>query len=260
MFLSNWFHSTFDLSDEDRVKFAFGLWVVPTLTFWIGNLFIYLITRYNVFPQYKVHTGLQDSNLFNQAFVETFINHFIIRPFVSFALYDLFKAFGAPSIDSPPPTPLNFIGQIILCLFVTDALFYWSHRLLHHRYLYKYFHKKHHEFRLVNAIGCEYAGILETLTSNIGATIAAPLLLGYHPYVLFAWIFLRESCTLDVHCGYNFPFSFWRFVPFNQGGPQRHDFHHAKNTGNFGEFLVFWDWLCGTDETYNKRMSEKKSE
>lgn len=35
------------------------------------------------------------------------------------------------------------IGQILACMVVEDAAFYWLHRLLHHPRIYKHVHKVH---------------------------------------------------------------------------------------------------------------------
>jgi len=39
-----------------------------------------------------------------------------------------------------------------------------------------------------------------------------------------------------------------------------HDFHHSHNTGNFGGFFIFWDWICGTDGRYNNFLAKKKKD
>lgn len=43
------------------------------------------------------------------------------------------------------PRPFVLLAQLAFCVFVNDTLFYWAHRALHHRSVYKYIHKQHHE-------------------------------------------------------------------------------------------------------------------
>lgn len=38
-----------------------------------------------------------------------------------------------------------------------------------------------------------------------------------------------------------------------------HDFHHTHNTGNFGGWFIFWDWLCGTDQRYSLHLEKNKT-
>ena len=50
------------------------------------------------------------------------------------------------SMRTPLPPWTTVVWQLAAMLLCYDALFYWGHRLLHHPYLYKRFHKQHHEF------------------------------------------------------------------------------------------------------------------
>eukprot|EP01114_Cavostelium_apophysatum_P001336 TRINITY_DN11136_c0_g1_i1.p1 TRINITY_DN11136_c0_g1~~TRINITY_DN11136_c0_g1_i1.p1 ORF type:complete len:289 (-),score=24.14 TRINITY_DN11136_c0_g1_i1:131-997(-) len=260
-----YFSDIFDIHDRERLVFVFLGWLVPTFTFWSLNCFMYVVIHYDLFRQYRIVSRKDEQwpaselGLIRKALTETSLGHLIVRPIAVSALFDVFKYYGMPSVFSSLPSFFEIAYQLLVCLVVTDALFYWSHRILHHRFLYKYFHKQHHEFKLVSAAGCEYASPLEQVCSNYFPSIAAPMFLGYHPIILWLWVFFREVCTIDVHCGYQFPFSPWRFVPGNRDAPKRHDFHHAHNAGNYGEFLYFWDWLCATDIKYRDHQLKVQS-
>ena len=58
---------------------------------------------------------------------------------------------------TPLPSLFSIIFQIILFMTVADTIFYWTHRLLHHRALYKHIHKQHHQFKNTIGIAAEYA-------------------------------------------------------------------------------------------------------
>lgn len=236
---------------SEQTKFAIGTWFFPTFVFWSINGVLAMIYHYDLFSKYKIQRDKWvDNKLLRAAVIDLSINHFLIRPVTAYYVYDLHKYFGMPSIDSPLPSFFNILCQIVIFMVVTDALFYWTHRLFHHRLIYKHVHKKHHEFKVSYGIAAEYAHPLETTISNIMPTLIAPILMGSHMYVLWFWLVLRETETIEAHCGYNFPYAPWRLL-LQLGGPtDRHDFHHSHNVGNYGAFFPFWDWICGTDVSY----------
>lgn len=53
-------------------------------------------------------------------------------------------------------------------LVIEDTWHYFVHQLLHHRRLYKYVHKVHHNFQAPFGMVAEYAHPIETLGAYIG--------------------------------------------------------------------------------------------
>jgi len=243
---------------DEHMFFVFASWLVPTLTFWMVNGLLYIIYHFQLFEEHKIQKAKwPDRALVKACLRDLVVNHFIIRPFASYYLYYVNKYFGM-QVNGPIPSWQTICVQIFASIMIMDFLFYWSHRFLHHRLIYKYIHKQHHEFKTTIGIASEYAHPIEGVISNIIPTIIGPILQGAHLYVFLLWLFIRELETLDAHSGFKFPFSPFNFIPF-QGGADRHDFHHSHNVGNFGAFFIFWDWLCGTDVSYtNWKQKEKK--
>jgi 4-alpha-methyl-delta7-sterol-4alpha-methyl oxidase len=52
--------------------------------------------------------------------------------------------------------------------------------------------------------------------------------------------------TVDGHCGYEFPWSMYRFIPFS-GSSEYHNFHHYRNVGNYSSFFTYLDSAFGTN-------------
>eukprot|EP00658_Telonema_sp_P-2_P008723 TRINITY_DN13298_c0_g1_i5.p3 TRINITY_DN13298_c0_g1~~TRINITY_DN13298_c0_g1_i5.p3 ORF type:complete len:170 (-),score=23.18 TRINITY_DN13298_c0_g1_i5:356-865(-) len=145
------------------------------------------------------------------------------------------------------PSACSAIGSIVLWHALFDAWFYWGHRLLHHPKLY-WIHKKHHSFHATIGVAALFSHPIEGLLVNAGSTFVGPLLFPAHFAVWNLYFILRLHETIDAHCGYDWPWSPWRWCPFH-GGCRRHDFHHSHNAGNYGGFWL-WDWICGTDTPY----------
>eukprot|EP00300_Choanocystis_sp_HF-7_P042737 c9439_g1_i1.p1 GENE.c9439_g1_i1~~c9439_g1_i1.p1 ORF type:complete len:168 (+),score=23.14 c9439_g1_i1:446-949(+) len=153
---------------------------------------------------------------------------------------------GTIDFASSLPSMSTVLVQIFACMWVDDTLFYWGHRVLHHPKLYAKIHKQHHKFFVPSALAVEYAHPVEDLFNTV-CTVSAPLLFHYHLFVFWLCLIVKIWQSIDAHSGFNLPFplSPWSCLPSMDSAPA-HDLHHSQNTGNYGGYFVFWDWLMGT--------------
>jgi sterol desaturase/sphingolipid hydroxylase (fatty acid hydroxylase superfamily) len=57
-----------------------------------------------------------------------------------------YKLYGPhPTEIDRMPSVVVFMAQMLFCMMVEDCMFYFTHRTLHHPWLYPYVHKIHHE-------------------------------------------------------------------------------------------------------------------
>ncbi|KAH7968500.1 hypothetical protein HPB52_009043 [Rhipicephalus sanguineus] len=178
--------------------------------------------------------GVVRQVVFNQVFVQLPVN------VLFYWLKDL-RGFDR-SLRLPPLS--RAVAHFACFVAIEEVLFYYSHRLLHHRLLYQRFHKKHHEWTAPVAITAVYCTPLEHLLSNVLPVVVGPALLGSHLSVHWLWAVLTAPYGVIVHSGYHLP-----LLP----SPQMHDFHHLMFRGNYG-ILGILDWLHGTDGAF--RQSE----
>jgi sterol desaturase/sphingolipid hydroxylase (fatty acid hydroxylase superfamily) len=146
------------------------------------------------------------------------------------------------------PTFQWVLLELSICILIEELVFYYSHRLLHNPRIYKYIHKKHHEWTAPIAITAIYCHPIEHIFSNLLPPLLGPLILGSHTATAWLWFTLAILSTLNAHCGYHFP-----FLP----SPEAHDFHHLKFNQNFGVLGVL-DRLHGTDSMFRKTKAYER--
>jgi sterol desaturase/sphingolipid hydroxylase (fatty acid hydroxylase superfamily) len=242
----------------DHQIFVVGTFLVDNLTFWCLNLLLLTLDELGLFKSLKIQQDKKpNSELYVKCLNHCLFNQFVVVPIGLYVLYPVFTYCGV-RVHEPIPHFFIFIRDILVSIAVSDTLSYWSHRLLHHPSIYKYVHKQHHQFRVSVGIASIYAHPIEDVLVNLIPTLGGSLLMGSHIVVMWVWITIRLAETIDVHSGYNFPFS-----PFSifsvQGGASRHDFHHSHNVGCYGDFFIFWDHIMGTDIEYIKYTDKLKS-
>lgn len=173
-------------------------------------------------------------------------NHLVVFP-LSLAYF--YIANWCPFDFNPENKPgsIEFFLNFAFFLVIEDTVAYFGHRGLHHKSIYSYIHKIHHNYKHTVSISSEYAHPIEYLINNIFPTIAGPLILGSktHLVSVLAWTAYRTLEAIDLHCGYEFPWTPFG-IPFMSGGEEYHDFHHIYFQNNYGAFFTFWDSVFGT--------------
>ena len=240
-------HKLGDAGTFTALSFATYLFV-----FWgyhaLLNGFVYS-GRLTWLRRFKVHDKEPTSELAKKALQEAALGSVVQVPLL-YILYQRFWSHIMPMSLRTLPGLQESITYLVAWHALFDTWFYWGHRCMHMPALYGRFHKQHHEFHASVGIAATYAHKVEELLVNIPSTLIGPVLLPRHGLLWLLYLALRLHETVDAHCGYDWPWSIWRWCPFH-GGCRRHDFHHSHNSGNFGGFVV-WDRICGTDVAYRR--------
>eukprot|EP00966_Prymnesium_polylepis_P176230 4079470-Prymnesium_polylepis.1 len=167
--------STFELPLSDDAAWLLGTWSSLEVPFWGTVLLIKLVCERLGLGKKIQPTKTPPPELVAKTLRETLLNHALVHPVLIWFTYVPWLKVGGLPVSAVLPTVAQAAIQVAVWIFVNDTLFYFTHRLLHTRLLYKRFHKQHHEFHVSIAMAAEYATPFEAVVSNITPLLVGPV-------------------------------------------------------------------------------------
>lgn len=147
----------------------------------------------------------------------------------------------------------QWLGLLGLTLVIYDAWFYWAHRLMHWRPLYR-FHRLHHR-SVAPTVWSTYSDHPVDAAVHQAFLLIAPLVLPISPGILIAHRIIDHINGQIGHSGFEYFAGPAARIPWPGLCVAFHDDHHARFTCNFGNFLSIWDRIMGTiSPDYDQRV------
>jgi sterol desaturase/sphingolipid hydroxylase (fatty acid hydroxylase superfamily) len=150
-----------------------------------------------------------------------------------------------------------FAFSIVLMLAIRDTLFYWCHRAMHDRRVFRFTHRSHHLSTHPNPLTSYAVSPVESLFDTVLPFVLILFIVPKHPvaYLIFLWI--DAAVAVYGHMGMEiFPRGtsrHWLGRWINT--PTAHNWHHASARHNYGFHFLVWDRLMGTlDPAYDQRF------
>lgn len=151
-----------------------------------------------------------------------------------------------------------FVTSIGLIIVVHDTWFYWTHRLMHHRALFRWFHRVHH----LSTNPSPWAAYAFAPPEAFMQALIFPLVaftLPVHPFAFAVFMLWQLLFNVAGHTGYEYSprwlMDTWLGKLLNT--PTNHAMHHESLRGNYGLYFNVWDRLMGTNHThYEDRFRE----
>ncbi|XP_019869099.1 fatty acid hydroxylase domain-containing protein 2 isoform X1 [Aethina tumida] len=230
----------------------FYLWVYGTnilnfLVYWtFGGIYTFLdvTNKPAALRRYKIQPGTNepvDNRKLLKVIWQVLVNQIVVGIPCALLMFWLTQWRGFPPVRELP-TFHWVLYELAVHILVEEAAFYYSHRILHSRHLYKYIHKQHHEWTAPIAVTAIYCHPIEHIFSNLVPPFLGVFIMGSHVATAWLWFTLAILSTLNAHSGYHLP-----FFP----SPEAHDFHHLKFNNCFGVLGVL-DRLHGTDSNFRQ--------
>jgi len=138
--------------------------------------------------------------------------------------------------------------SLALTLLIHDTYFYWIHRIMHHRSLFRLTHLVHHE-SINPSPWTSYSFHMIEAAVEGGVVIVLVFVLPLHPSTIMAFTFVSFFVNVYGHLGYEimperFRNSIW-FEIINTSC--YHNLHHRKFKGNYGLYFRVWDRVMKTE-------------
>jgi sterol desaturase/sphingolipid hydroxylase (fatty acid hydroxylase superfamily) len=144
-------------------------------------------------------------------------------------------------------------GVIVL---VHDAYFYWAHRAMHSRWLFRKVHRLHHKSRTPTPWAA-YAFAPAEAILETGILPLAGLLLPMHEITVLLFVTHMIVRNVIGHAGIELFPAWWLNVPVLRRvtTTTHHDLHHSHGGYNFGLYFTWWDkWMNTEHPEYERRF------
>lgn len=143
------------------------------------------------------------------------------------------------------------VGSVLVMVVIHDAYFYWTHRLMHHKRLYRFFHSTHHLSTSPTPWAAYAFSPAEALVqAGIGPLIVFTI--PSHPAAFGIFMIWQISFNVVGHCGYEIWPNWFLRSPLGKilNTVTHHGLHHEKFRGNYGLYFNFWDRVMGTNHPH----------
>ena len=154
---------------------------------------------------------------------------------------------------------LVYAGLSLIALVLAhDAWFYWTHRLLHHRKVFRWAHRTHHQSLAPTPWAAYSFAPAEAVVQAVFLTLTL-LVLPLHPLVIV--VFLLHMIVRNVlgHAGVDLIPRAWLAGWWGRWltTTLHHDLHHSQGRNNYGLYFTWWDRIGGTEHPeYRERLRQ----
>lgn len=222
------------------------------------------------FIHLKIQQKFPDSNRLKSEILNSTYSLFVFSLFGVCIFY--LKSIGYTKIY----TNVNDMGipyllfSIVTLILVHDTYFYWAHRAMHHKKVYRFVHRVHHDSTNPTPFAAFSFHPLEAII-EVGILPIFVFILPLHPIAILVWLLFMTFMNVLGHLGFEIFPSGFTTNPLTKlsNTSVHHNMHHKYVNYNFGLYFNFWDKWMGTnhpnyhqefESVASKQIDESKSQ
>lgn len=148
----------------------------------------------------------------------------------------------------PADPTLPLIGGSLVLIIAHDAYFYWTHRLMHRRRLFRFFHLGHHRSLRPTPLAAYAFAWPEAIVQALFLPLMA-YLMPVHETALFVFLTFMVVRNVVGHAGVELYPRWFGLSPLTSWitTTTHHDLHHERSGANYGLYFRWWDRWMGTE-------------
>lgn len=154
-----------------------------------------------------------------------------------------------------------FYLSIFMIILSHDTYFYWTHRIMHRKSIYKIVHRVHHLSVNPSPWAAMAFHPIEAVI-EAGIIVFVAFLFPVHPLAIGIFLLFMMLYNVYGHLGYElYPQGFSRtWIGKWINTSVNHNLHHQHFNGNYGLYFLFWDRFMNTlQPEYDDKFDEVKS-
>ncbi len=150
------------------------------------------------------------------------------------------------------------LAQTAAMILAHDAYFYWMHRTLHHRRLFRATHLHHHKSRTPSPWTAYSFSVSEAIfeAAFVPLFLLAASLFGvaYAGMAVLLFIWIQIARNVMGHAGVELHPAGWVDSKWTDwiSTTTHHDLHHSDGRYNYGFYFTWWDRWMGTEHPQYK--------
>lgn len=174
------------------------------------------------------------------------------------------REMGVINLTLESASLFTLIWQFALIVVLHDAWFYWIHRAMHSRRLFRATHLHHHKSRTPTPWTAysfsSWEAVFEAAFMPLFLLVTSLFGLAYAGFAVFLFLWHMIIRNVMAHAGHELFPAGWVDNPLTDwiSTTTHHDLHHSE-AHNYGFYFTWWDRLMGTEHPRYKQEFRKNA-